>query len=111
MEFISFSQQKGNLLYVLDLTPGMLQPLDIMEDDELLANLDIEKIVHKAEMMTQASDNVQKNVTIEPVAAKKCFATPISDHDVIMNATKRLEFFVLCADLWWHCANNFCKLG
>ncbi len=50
IEFISFSQQKDNALYIPDLTQGMLQPVEIMEDDELLNNLDIEKLVHEAKL-------------------------------------------------------------
>ncbi len=48
---------EDNSTYIPDLVPGMLQPLEVIEDDPLmdkaLSELDIEKIVSEAELCTK----------------------------------------------------------
>ena len=49
-KFLNFQRDNGS--YVPDLTQGLFQPLEVMEEDELLNNLDIEKLIEESELLT-----------------------------------------------------------
>ena len=67
IHFMDYSNEpaRENCTYILDLVPGLLQPLEIVEEndisDEVLLNLDIEAIVKEAELSTgtKHEDSVQ----------------------------------------------------
>ena len=76
IQYMDYSDEKGkldNAHYIPELVPGVLQPLEINEiieddqTDQLLANIDIEKIVQEAEAMTKDTDQqVQKQMQYFP---------------------------------------------
>ena len=60
IEFLDFTNQKDNSSYVPDLTQGILQPCEVVEEDEdvFLQNIDVEKLVHE---LTVTLETPEKN--------------------------------------------------
>ncbi len=93
-----------NSSYIPDLVPGMLQPLEVYEDDsvsdEVLSNLDIEAIVKEAELSIGTpnvdSPNMEKQL--------KWFPEPSDSSEVTKFSKKNISSFQLflasIEDLW-----------
>ena len=72
IHFMDYSNEppRENCMYILDLVPGMLQPLEIVEDevpDEVLSSLDIEAIVKESELCTgtKSEDSAEMKQQLE----------------------------------------------
>ena len=59
IEYLDFSDQKDNSQYVADLEKGLLQPVEVFDEDLWLSQIDLENIVQEAEDCT-------KNCVVEP---------------------------------------------
>ncbi len=74
-----------NSTYILDLVPGMLQPLEVIEDDPImdkeLSELDIEWIVAEVE-------NCTKNVEVQNAKQLSCFVEPVTN-DIATDFAKK----------------------
>ncbi len=52
VEFLDFTYQKDNSSYVPDLTQGVLQLCEILNDEDMfLQNIDIEKLIQESQML------------------------------------------------------------
>ena len=99
-----------NSTYIPDLVPGMLQPLEVIEEDVIsdkdLSELDIEQIV-------QESEECMKNVHAQSVKQMSCFAEPVSAATA-SDFSKKYAPSTKKKALWagrifeqWKCIRNF----
>ncbi len=102
---------EDNSRYIPDLVPGILQPLEVLDNnpitDKVLSELDIEKIVSEAEACTKRiEDKQQKDMTH--------FAEPISS-DVLQDyskhkytpSTKKKALWASRIFEQWKCIRNY----
>ncbi len=117
VQYMDHSDEKGkpdNACYVPDLVPGVLQLLEINEimeedksTDELLANMDIEKIVQEAESMTKNVDHqVNKQMHRFPDPVPKDNMIDMSKHKFSVSTKKKAMWAAYIFEQW-KCIRNF----
>ena len=74
IKYLDYSDQQDNSHFVLELANGILQPVEVFDEDAFLSQIDLEKLVQEAENSTK--DLPQKKQTIPEKAATDCFVEP-----------------------------------
>ncbi len=89
IELMDFSNQCDNSSYVLDLTQGELQPLEVLTDEEFLELIDVDKLVAESQDL-----KVPQIFTMGDKKSKKeCFRNLVSEQKLATVSCKRYVLF------------------
>ena len=89
VEFLDFTDQQDNSSYVLDLMQGILQPCEVVDeqDDVFLQNIDVQKLIQELQVLTGTVDIPDTSQESEKSSR---FAAPVAELEIAANVTKRL---------------------